>query len=151
MIESVTKTLASWVQEKHLYIPIIEKLEALGSEPAYNGYLYASLTGNRDTILGAIRALRSCGLKSKEHPKEGQPSFQAWYENADQTVRVYLNFSSTVCRRVKTGTRTEIVDVYEVQCGDDPVPEQDVPGSPEDPAETQLDVQVKNPDDDIPF
>lgn len=118
-IKALANDMEIWNAKRDLYQPIISKLEALGSEPTFTAHLYAPLTGNRDKLIATIRALRTSGLKSTQIPREGQPQFSAWYCSEDQSVQVCLMFTSSVCRKVKVGTKTETVDVFEVQCGEE--------------------------------
>lgn len=46
-----------------------------------------------------------------------------FYEKRDCELRWYLSFSSSVCRRVKVGTRTVEQDVYETVCDEITMPE----------------------------
>lgn len=142
-IKSIGETMAHWATLRDRYEPIIAKLEDFGAEPTYSGWLYASITGNRDKLVKVIRALRTSGLKSYLHPKEGSPEFRALYESDDKALHVYLTFTSTVCKRIKIGTKTETVDVYEVQCGEEPIDEST--------AEPEVAPEVKTEADDISF
>jgi hypothetical protein len=112
--------MSDWNKNSARYLPIVEQLEALGSEPSFSCWVYAGIIGNRDKLIKAIRILRTSGLKSCDIPKEGSSTFSSWYHNEDHSLGVFLSFSSTVCRRVKVGTKTETVDVYAVECGEDP-------------------------------
>ncbi len=111
-----------WLQSKSYALPVVEKLAALGSEPYVYGtdFLYASLTGDVHTLTDAIRALRTGGFKASngEKPERKSATFTAIYKHPEAKLGILLAFSSSVCRRVKVGTKTETVDVYEVQCGE---------------------------------
>ncbi len=109
-----------WQQSKPYALPVVEKLAALGSEPyVYSSDLvYAALTGDVHILTDAIRALRVGGFKSSEKPERKSPTFTSVFTHPDAKLRILLAFSSSVCRRIKVGTKTETVDVYEVQCGE---------------------------------
>ncbi len=111
---------ANWTQSKAYALPVIERLAALGSEPyIYNdSFFYAALSGDVHTLTDAIRALRVGGFKSSEKPERKSATFTSVYRHPEAKLGILLAFSSSVCRRVKVGTKTETVDVYEVQCGE---------------------------------
>lgn len=111
---------AAWAKSRALLIPVAERLSELGSEPyMYSStIMYSTLTGDVHKLVDAIRALRTNGFKSDSKPERKKPDFVAYYAHPDTKVNVLLSFSSSVCRRVKVGTKTETVDVYEVQCGE---------------------------------
>lgn len=130
-----------WQQSKPYALPVVEKLAALGSEPyVYSSNLvYAALTGDVHILTDAIRALRTGGFKASygEKPERKSATFTAIYKHPEAKLGILLAFSSSVCRRIKVGTKTETVDVYEVQCGE----------SDEFKAEGAVDNVV----DDLPF
>jgi hypothetical protein len=103
---------------KAYLLPVLEKLAALGADPSvYNeSFVYASVTGDVHKLTDAIRALRTGGFTSTEKPARGEPSFTAYYTHPEGNMKILLAFSSSVCRRVKVGTKTETVDVYELRC-----------------------------------
>jgi hypothetical protein len=110
----------NWLASKATLIPVLEKLSALGAEPymLYSDSMMASITGDVHQLTDAIRALRTGGYKADIKPERKSSSFCARYAHKTSNVGIYLNFSSSVCRRVKVGTKTETVDVYEVRCGE---------------------------------
>ena len=78
-----------------------------------------SATGSKAILVGCIKALRTNGYEAGNKPKAGQPSYYASFlktENSEDFPRIWFGFTSTQCRRVKTGTRTVVEDVYEVVC-----------------------------------
>ena len=74
-----------------------------------------SVTGDKHVLQAVFGAFRKLGYEPSKRPnkddtyfycrwtKEGKPSF-------------YFSFSSTVCKRVKIGTKMVEQDVYEVVC-----------------------------------
>jgi len=88
-----------------------------------------SVSGDYEMLLRTMRVLRSYGLNAEKRPAEGAASYYAYWETKyneddfDLTVpeeyldaRIFLNFTSTQCERVKVGTRLEEVPVYETRC-----------------------------------
>ncbi len=123
-IKRATDEMSNWQAKRHLYAAIVSRLESLGHEPFFSGCLYTNFTGNREKLIDTIRVLRTSGLKSETYPKEGSPSFSAWYENPDRSVRVFLRFASTVCRRVQVGTEMIEQPIYRIECGEESPPEE---------------------------
>jgi hypothetical protein len=84
-----------------------------------------NVSGSRAELDILFGILRRAGLTPLRRPEEGQPSYSTyWYFDAvggeDLLVTdkpcIWVNFSSTSCKRVKVGTRLEEVDVYETVC-----------------------------------
>ena len=78
-----------------------------------------SMTGNAEALTKFFRLMRANGFEPESRPTEKTPNYRSRFKNADQ-ISFYLAFSSTVCRRVKVGTRTEEVPIYETVCDDAP-------------------------------
>lgn len=87
------------------------------------------VSGDYEMLLRSMRILRSYGLNAEKRPAEGEAIYYASWEskfNEDDfdlvvpteylNARIFLNFSSTQCERVKVGTRLEEVPVYETRC-----------------------------------
>src|SRR6266436_1752313 len=75
------------------------------------GSLDVSVTGDKHALQAIFGGLRRLGLEPSSRPVAGSPSFCAFWSDANG-AKVWLNFSSTQCRRVKTGTVTVQQDVY---------------------------------------
>jgi hypothetical protein len=114
------KRKARWIASKPHILPLIDKFVALGHEPHFgDSYLSINFTGDAKALADVVRALRNSGWDTKsDKPKPGDTSWQAYYTKEDCKVDVFLWFSSSVCRKVKVGTKLVEQDVYEVQCGD---------------------------------
>lgn len=103
------------------------------------GDINLNFTGDGDRLAEVWKELRRNGYAPNSRPKKGESSFYThWLQDGLSTF--WMNFSSSVCRRVKTGTKTVEVDVYETQCGE--IPELESPTSA---------LAVANGDDDVPF
>lgn len=87
--------------------------------------------------------LRRHGFKCQTRPKKGDTQFSGWFQREGYaTISIY--FTSTLCRRVKIGTKTVEQDIYETICGDSL--EVTAPAEP-----AALTVVNGDLDDDIPF
>jgi len=84
-------------------------------------------TEHRDSIISLLDSgdkamvkliwnkLRTVGYVTELNPAENEVNFSGWWYMDDQP-RIWLSFSSTVCKRVKVGTKTQVIDVFEVVC-----------------------------------
>lgn len=156
-------TITAWAKARKTLEPIVEQLEKLDINPTWWGsYLQVNFSGNKDKLVQVIRIVRAAGLKNREAPTESKTGFQCWYKPTDDPraeFSLYLNFTSSVCVRVKVGTEMKEVDIFEVKCGDD-LPEVDAPESGEaaaiyvptdGPVITEEKFVAEQQDDDIPF
>jgi len=76
-----------------------------------------SYAGDKLVLQGIFKALRALGYRTDKRPKENDSQWTAYWDHPDSDMRIWLKFSSTVCKRVKIGTKMEQVDVYETRCG----------------------------------
>lgn len=141
---ALAKLRLRWNAIKDFYRPIINALHRLGIEPRLSSEIDLCFTGDAKKLAAVITILRGSGFNtSAPRPKKGDTGWNAFYTHPDCETRVWLNFSSSVCRRVKTGTKMVEQDIYEVQCGDI--------SEPETPQLTVAPVAEVAFDDEIPF
>lgn len=112
--------ITRWEETKDDYTDVLEKLEEIDAEIDVSAgwCLHVRASGDRALLTQLIRAVRTSGWKTDDAP----PPANADYWTADYSQEgckgtISLSFSSTVCRRVKVGTRMVEQDVYETQCG----------------------------------
>ena len=127
----------NWRERCHLYLPVLEKLDAVLDVETITlnpnaTYLYLSFHGDKELFTKVIRALRTTGWRTMDPmPDANQPSWSSDFHlfrypegspDGEEVsgVEIFLSFSSTVCRRVKIGTKMQEVDIYETVCSDDP-------------------------------
>lgn len=101
-----------------------------------DGYeVNVSITGAKSALASAWATLRRNGFTPEERPtRETKSEIHTRFRQADGT-RVYLAFSSTVCRRVQVGTRTVEEPIYEIQCEEQASTEEASPPAPEPQAQ----------------
>ena len=86
--------------------------------------LDVSISGDKHTLAAAVRIFRTHGFSTtSEPPKKGDSTWNAFYSKSGCDLRWWFRFSSSVCRRVKVGTRTVEQDVYETVCDETTMPE----------------------------
>jgi hypothetical protein len=76
-----------------------------------------SYAGDKLVMQGIFKAFRKLGYVSTKRPDANESAFTCYWSHTDSDMRIWLRFSSTVCKRVKIGTKMEEVDVYETRCG----------------------------------
>jgi len=76
-----------------------------------------NITGDNHTLKAAFGAFRKLGYIPSSRPQETKlASFSCYWSNPEKEAKFYLSFSSNKCTRVKVGTKTMVVDVYETVC-----------------------------------
>lgn len=115
----LAKKRQRWNAVRDFYRPILNAFVRLGLEPRLSNDVDVSFTGDAHKLAGVVRILRTSGFETTSgRPKPGDTSWYAYYSHPEVTVKVWLNFTSSVCRRVKVGSKMVEQDIYEVQCGD---------------------------------
>lgn len=114
-----SEKLQAWLRE---FQGLVVELENLDIEPKFDlsyGTADIAFAGDGDK-LGAVWAiLRRHGYVPTDRPQKGATSFNCFWENGDRP-RVWMQFTSTMCRRIQTGTKMVETPIYEVVCGDLP-------------------------------
>lgn len=77
------------------------------------------MTGDKTTLEKAFRILRGASLTfNTDRPKKGDSEWCAFFRHPESETRLFFQFTSSVCKRVKVGTKMVEQDVFETQCGD---------------------------------
>ncbi len=74
-----------------------------------------NISGDKEILKSFWHKMRTSGYETDYKPEENEVSFCCWWNKEDE-VRIWLSFSSTICKRVKIGTETKEIDIYEVVC-----------------------------------
>ena len=74
------------------------------------------VSGGADVLKEIFRAFRKLHYEPSSRPEAKPQSNFSCYFHLDGKPTFYLSFSSTLCRRVKVGTKMQEVDVYETVC-----------------------------------
>jgi hypothetical protein len=74
------------------------------------------VSGNTEVLKEIFRTFRKLGYEPSSRPDAKPQSSFTCYFHQDGRPSFYLSFSSTLCKRVKVGTTTQEVDVYETVC-----------------------------------
>ena len=73
--------------------------------------------GDKLVMQGCFKAFRKMGFVAAKKPGENDGVFTCYWTHPDSDLRIWFSFSSTVCMRVKVGTKMVEQDVYETHCG----------------------------------
>jgi hypothetical protein len=142
LVEQAQK-VKRWTTEFQLTVrsfpALFRRLEELDIDPIFslaNGDINLAFTGDGIKLSEVWKALRTAGYQPNSRPEKGNSTFYTgWCQQGYS--RIWMSFSSAVCRRVKVGTKMVEQDIYEVQCGELP--------------EIEADTTAVAVDDDIPF
>jgi hypothetical protein len=88
------------------------------------------LAGTKEDLEKLWSELRARGWffpKYSTRPKANDSSWGGFFrkqtdENAEDPELIFLHFSSTICRRIKVGTKTVTEDIYQTVCGEEKEP-----------------------------
>lgn len=117
---ALAKDRLQWSTCKDFFGPVVNALQRIGAEPYLSGgTIYVSMTGDKEKLTQAFRIFRTVGMEfTGDRPKKGDSSWHSSFRHPSQSVSVFFQFTSSVCRRIKVGTKTVEQDVYETKCGD---------------------------------
>lgn len=103
-------------RHKAKILPLANALHEIGADLSFPNSLDVRLIGDKQKFIALLRVLARFGLKAPKVEK-GATGFSHFFYPEDMPgLQVYVCFSSTVCRRVKTGTKMVEQDVYETVC-----------------------------------
>lgn len=106
--------------------PLFRQLEVLDVTLTFNlgdGDINLTFTGDGERLRQVWSELRRNGYNCATHPKKGDTTFYGWWQQ-EGVSQIWMNFSSSVCRRVQVGTKMVEQPIYETQCGELPALEE---------------------------
>lgn len=106
-----------WNACKGQYLKFVQEMILLGCELSTDADydLHLRVSGDKQKFLQLVRCHRRHGFKPDMPAKGATAAF--WRINAyDAQMGMYFSFSSTVCQRVKVGTKMVEQGVYETHC-----------------------------------
>lgn len=117
--DGLADRMVVWDNHKVDLQPLVDKLAPLSIVVGFPDSLDFQAVGDRNVFLTFLRELRKLGYKPDSNaPETKQPIWSSFFNSPRYPIRIWLHFTSTVCRRVKVGQKTELVDVFEVVCDD---------------------------------
>lgn len=141
-LKYMAERIDQWHTIKETYYDFLDKLDEIipaakdGEDSpitVYGGYsLTVYARGDGKLLIQIVRALRTTGWKTDADPpaKNANGWHVSFYKEKEGVVtrnRVELNFTSSVCKQVQVGTKMVEQPVYETQCGDLTIEEDERP------------------------
>jgi hypothetical protein len=127
LVEKHKETLAFIDSKMDEYGPLLDEFEKLETTlvTADDGWISIHVVGDKHQLNAAFAMLRRRGYEPNSRPEPKSSTYSTFFQKEDVPGLVFFNFSSTQCRRVKTGTRTREVteDVYEIVCDEQEYPQ----------------------------
>ncbi len=75
------------------------------------------ISGDKHVLNAIFSVFRKLGYEPTSRPgNEPESSFTCHWEHPTENARFWLSFSSTKCTRIKIGTETREIDIYETVC-----------------------------------
>jgi len=103
-------------------LSLFRRLEELDIDVTFSmtdGDVNINFTGDGDRLGAVWGELRKAGWEPVSRPEKGKSTFYThWHQ--DDLCSFWMQFSSSVCRRVKVGSKMVEQDIYEIQCGELP-------------------------------
>lgn len=140
-----------WNRRRSQHLKFVQEMVLLGCDLNVDAQfdVFFTLAGDKQKFLQLVRCHRRYGFKPTM-PEKGATSAFWRINDYSEELGMYLSFSSTVCHRVKVGTKTVEQDVYETRC-ESFVPDEE-PQLEAPPAPVAVLPSVANTlSDDIPF
>lgn len=114
----VQKRRARWYSCRSVMKPLVDSLLELDIEPTFNHEFDIQFTGDKRKLDAVLSLVRFAGF-TLDDPKPPGPKDTSWSCYATHpglTVRIWVYFTSSVCKRVKIGTKMVEQDIYEIGC-----------------------------------
>lgn len=120
--QKVSKALKEFKRTVNEMSPLFRSLEEMDIDLQFNpdgGYIALCFTGDGERLAAVWKELRRNDYKNDCRPKKGDTTFCAfWYREG--YANLFMNFSSSMCKRVQVGTKMVETPIYETQCGELP-------------------------------
>lgn len=96
-----------------------EELDLTVSFNLDNEYMGLSFAGDGEKLKTVWGHMRRAGFNTSQRPAKGDTTFNSFWSQ-EGFADIFMMFSSTLCKRVKIGTKMVEQPIYETQCGDLP-------------------------------
>ncbi len=130
LIDNLKKKKATWKDVQSYYnrfchqitkvLDALEKCNVTCLEVCAESF-DISYAGDKHVFTAACIELHKLGYRPASKPNKAKPEayFTTWWhhkEHRDLHPALYIRFSSTSCTRIKVGSKTQVVDIYETVC-----------------------------------
>lgn len=108
----------TWNMHKGVLGPIVNALRKLGADVSFPNSIDVTLIGDAGVLAKSVRVLRTSGFtfNAASRPKKGDTSWTQFFNSERCPIRIFFRFSSSVCRRVPTGTKMVETPTFETVC-----------------------------------
>ena len=119
--KNLNNRLERWEEHKDFLQPIIDSFKDDLTHTSLTNSLDLHIMGDAALLAKVFKKLRSEGYELQsgwERPKAGEISWSGYFKHQYVSEKIWVNFTSSVCKRVQVGTRMEEIPVYEVRCNE---------------------------------
>lgn len=110
----IAKMANAYVSEKGKILPYVKDMLMMGADMQFSSNLiYLNISGDKQKFLRIWNLQRRHGIKPSA-PAKGDTS--AYWYAFQGDCPVFVQFTSTQCRRVQVGTEMKSVPIYETKC-----------------------------------
>lgn len=118
--EADLKEAAEWYSANQREIARVSaalvKIEVINAVVC-NHCIDLSITGDKHVLKAIFGAFRKLGYEPNTRPgNKNEPTFSCYWEHPELATKFWLYFTSSKCTRVKVGTETKEIDIYETRC-----------------------------------
>jgi hypothetical protein len=124
----ITELFADWQTIVDTHSHMFTELQEVEIEPSFDfndRSIAIRFAGDQVRLQKVWNILRRAGFKPDKYVEAPTTEFYTWFDKvvpgSEMTISIWFSFTSSVCKRVKVGTRTitEEQDIYEVRCGEE--------------------------------
>lgn len=120
--QNATKNLKAFRETVTGCADLFRQLESLDIDMQFcadSYYIALRFSGDGEKLKTVWGILRRAGFNTRQRPEKGDTGFNAFWSR-EGFSELFMCFSSSLCRRVKVGTKLVEQDVFETQCGELP-------------------------------
>ncbi len=74
------------------------------------------ISGDRHVLNAVFGAFRRLGYQPDNRPEKHEPQYSTYFRHDEHQCVFWVSFASSECKRIKVGTKTQTIDVYETVC-----------------------------------
>lgn len=125
LIENVADKHRAWkAAKKHLteHTPEIQAvldgfpLDKIVRVEATTNSIDLYVAGDAAVLNTCFATFRRLQYEPTERPTENMATYCSWFRRKEGGCQFWFNFTGTHCKRVKVGTKTQEIDIYETIC-----------------------------------
>jgi len=116
--DNIAKKARAWIENKDKLLPVLQAFKILGADVSVQPtcHIHIGIAGDKDCFVKCWKLWRSLEVRLAAVEPGATEVCQFIYPH---TVECLFHFTSTVCKRIKVGTKLVEQPIYETQCGAD--------------------------------